>query len=205
MASGSRDILILSTADWDNPFWTNKQHMAALFSGHGHRVLYVDSLGLRRPSLHGRDIKRIIRRLWKSLPVPREVRPNLWRVSPLVFPFHSMSWARAFNAALLQATLSWHLRLLGMDRPLIWTYNPVAADLCAALPNSGIVYHCVDDLRAAPHIDPGIIARGEEKLGSVARLCFTTSPLLRDRMSSLFPTVVYEPNVSDQAFLKPRA
>ena len=23
-----KDILILSTADWDNPFWTNKQHVA---------------------------------------------------------------------------------------------------------------------------------------------------------------------------------
>ena len=162
MLLGARDILIVSTADWDNPFWTNKQHMAALFSGHGHRVLYVDSLGLRRPSLQRRDVKRIIRRLWKAVPVPRKVRSNLWRVSPLVFPFHSASWARAFNTALLQATLGWHLRLLGMSRPLIWTYNPVVSDLCSALPNSGIVYHCVDDLRAAPHIDPETITRAEE-------------------------------------------
>lgn len=197
-----RDILIVSTADWDNPFWTNKQYMAALFAGHGHRVLYVDSLGLRRPSLHKRDIKRIVRRLWKALPVPRKVRTNLWRVAPLVFPFHSTSWARSFNSVLLQTALNWHMRLLGMTRPLIWTYNPVIADMCAALPNSGIVYHCVDDLRASPHIDAATIERGEERLGQVASLCFTTSPLLRERMTSLFPTVVYEPNVADLAFFE---
>ncbi|WP_426722600.1 hypothetical protein [Enterobacter cloacae complex sp. 310G5] len=23
-----KDIVVLSTADWDNPFWTNKQHVA---------------------------------------------------------------------------------------------------------------------------------------------------------------------------------
>ena len=25
------DIILFSTADWDNPFWTNKQHMAKTF------------------------------------------------------------------------------------------------------------------------------------------------------------------------------
>ncbi len=24
----TKNIIILSTADWDNPFWTNKQHVA---------------------------------------------------------------------------------------------------------------------------------------------------------------------------------
>ena len=34
----ARDVLILSTADWDNPSWTNKQHMAVQFAQHGWRV-----------------------------------------------------------------------------------------------------------------------------------------------------------------------
>ncbi|MDE7064198.1 MAG: glycosyltransferase, partial [Desulfovibrionaceae bacterium] len=194
-----RELVIFSTADWDNPFWTNKQHMAVLFARHGYRVLYVDSLGLRQPMLHAGDLRRMARRLWKSLPFPRQARPNLWRISPLALPFHSHRAVRAFNARLLYATLCWHLRLLNMRRPLVWTYNPVIADLCAALPHSGIVYHCVDDLRAAPHIDAATIARGEERLGRIADLCFATSPALRERMSGLFPRTVLEPNVCDQA------
>ncbi|RYD01267.1 hypothetical protein N752_30185 [Desulforamulus aquiferis] len=32
------DIILLSTADWDNPFWTNKQHVAVQLADRGHRV-----------------------------------------------------------------------------------------------------------------------------------------------------------------------
>jgi glycosyltransferase involved in cell wall biosynthesis len=194
------DILLFSTADWDHPFKTNKQHMAALFAKRGYRVLYVDSLGLRRPAVRADDIRRICRRLLKALPFPRRAGSNIWRVSPLVLPLHSSRAVRDFNAALLRAVLVWQMGLLGMKRPLIWTYNPVIADLCASLPHSGIVYHCVDDLRAAPRIDAAAIEDGERKLGRVADICFTVSSLLRDRMSGIFRKVIYDPNVCDQQF-----
>jgi glycosyltransferase involved in cell wall biosynthesis len=196
---GRRDILIFSTADWDNPVWTNKQHMAALFAKRGYRVLYIDSLGLRRPMPHRQDLGRMARRICKAIPIARQVRPNLWRASPLALPMHKSVTVRAINARLLRAVIGWHLACLKMRLPLIWTYNPVIADICASIPNSGIVYHCVDDLRAAPRIDETLIADGEKQLGAMAALCFTTSTLLRDRMQKLFPRVVYEPNVCDQA------
>ncbi|MDR1396730.1 MAG: glycosyltransferase [Desulfarculales bacterium] len=197
-----RNILIFSTADWDNPFWTNKQHMAVLFAKRGYRVLYVDSLGLRRPTLRRRDMGRIARRLCQAIPIARQVRPNLWRVSPIALPIHQSAAARALNTRLLRAALNWHLACLKMPSPLIWTYNPVIADLCASIPNSGIVYHCVDDLGAAPRIDGAVIAAGEKHLGTVSGLCFATSTLLRERMRGLFPRVFYEPNVCDQAFFE---
>lgn len=197
-----QDILLISTADWDNPFWTNKQHMAALFNKRGYRVLYLDSLGLRRPTFHKRDLKRIAKRLVKALPTVHEVRPNLWRISPLVLPFHSISIVRSFDAALLRAQVKYYLALIGMSRPLIWTYNPVIVELCSKIPNSGIVYHCVDDLGASPRIDPDTIQNAEAKLGNIAQLCFATSQILYERMSTLFPRVIYEPNVCDQAFFE---
>ncbi|PLM63747.1 glycosyltransferase family 1 protein, partial [Klebsiella pneumoniae] len=43
----NKDIVLLSTADWDNPFWTNKQHVAVELSRLGYKVFYIDSLGLR--------------------------------------------------------------------------------------------------------------------------------------------------------------
>ena len=83
----ARDVLILSTADWDNPSWTNKQHMAVQFAQHGWRVLYVDSLGLRRPVLKKKDFLRIGKRLINGLKEAHEVRSSIWRISPLVLPF----------------------------------------------------------------------------------------------------------------------
>lgn len=197
-----RDILMFSTADWDNPFWTNKQYMATLFAKRGYRVLYVDSLGLRRPQLCQRDIKRIVARLVKGVPLLRQVLPNIWRVSPLILPLHNSARAHTLNTHLLVCSIKYQLARLGMGRPLIWTYNPNITNLCTNLPHSGIVYHCVDALDAAPGIDSVNITEGEKQLGSVAHLCFTTSPVLYQRMLPVFPRVEYEPNVCDLPFFE---
>jgi|GEM_PF-4559 len=196
-ANFDRDVVILSSADWDNPFWTNKQHMAVQFAEHGWRVLYVDSLGLRQPTLHKKDLARMARRLLKAFPWPRQVRPGIWRASPLVLPFHRYAWVRKLNESILRLTLRWHIRALGIKNPLIWTYNPLTAQLCTELPHSGIVYHCVDDLGASPRVDADSIRHGEADLGKVADICFTTSPALQERMAPLFRNTVYEPNVCE--------
>lgn len=202
MAQAQKNILLFSTADWDNPFWTNKQHMAVLFAEHGYRVIYVDSLGLRKPSLHGRDVKRIFRRLLKALPFPRKVRPNIWRVSPLVLPFHACRWVKRLNAVLLLGVIRWSLFLLRMRRPIIFTYTPMVSALCAGLQNSGVVYHCVDDLGATPGIDAQIIRQEEKRLAAVADGCFVTSRNLLSLLSPLFRQVEYEPNVCDIALFQ---
>ena len=122
---GQKNILLLSTADWDNPFWTNKQRMAVLFAEHDYNVVYVDSLGLRQPSLHPRDIKRIFKRLLKAVPIPRNVAKNIWRISPFLLPFHSIPFVRRINRYILLLTIKWNLFLLGIRRPLIITYTPI--------------------------------------------------------------------------------
>ena len=80
------DFVVLSTADWDHPLWTNKQHVAAALADLGHRVLYVDSLGVRGPRVDRADSGRIWRRLRRGLRCPRKVRSRVWVISPLVLP-----------------------------------------------------------------------------------------------------------------------
>lgn len=202
MERTQKSILLFSTADWDNPFWTNKQRMAVLFAERGYRVLYVDSLGLRRPSLHARDMKRIFGRLRKALPFPRKVRPNIWRISPLVLPFHGHPHIKRINDMLLRVLIRWQLFLLNIRKPIIVTYTPVVSELCATLENSGIVYHCVDDLGASPGIDGQVIRQAEKRLASVADCCFVTSRNLLHMLSSVFRHVEYDPNVCDIALFQ---
>lgn len=76
------DFIIISTADWDNPFWTNKQHVAKTLADMGHRVLYVDSLGMRAPTATVADIKRIYSRIYKLYHGIRHIKNNLWVMSP---------------------------------------------------------------------------------------------------------------------------
>ncbi len=57
-----RDIVCVGFADWDTELWTNQHHLMARLAA-ANRVLFVESLGLRRPQLAGRDLRRIARRL----------------------------------------------------------------------------------------------------------------------------------------------
>ena len=43
-----KNIILISTADWNHPLWTNKQHVSLSLANAGFRVLYVESLGLRK-------------------------------------------------------------------------------------------------------------------------------------------------------------
>ena len=97
------DFVLLSTADWDHPLWTNKQHTASSLADLGHRVLYIDSLGVRAPRGDRSDARRIIRRLRRGLRAPRLVRTNLYVISPLVLPGHSTGLFGRLNR--------WSLRL----------------------------------------------------------------------------------------------
>ena len=68
------DFVVLATADWDHPLWTNKQHTAITLAEAGHRVLYVESLGIRPPRVGAADRLRIARRLRRMLQFPRQRR-----------------------------------------------------------------------------------------------------------------------------------
>ena len=76
------DILLLATADWDHPLWTNKQHVACSLAARGHRVLYVESLGLRAIQPTGRDWSRFGSVCLRVFQSPRPVRPGIWFVLP---------------------------------------------------------------------------------------------------------------------------
>lgn len=193
-----RDVILISTADWDHPFWTNKQHVACQLAAAGFRVLYVESLGLRRPSAQGRDVARIFKRLRRGLARPRQVRDNLWVMAPLVVPLHSLPTVRRLNDALLTRMLRSAGRRLGFQRPLLWTYNPLAADLAPRLGAEFLVYHCVDDLSAVPQAPSAAIAEAEAALAGSADLILTTSPSLQRRFGALRPEATYFlPNVAD--------
>src|SRR3989304_188571 len=97
MTTRPHDVVMLSTADWDNPFWTNKQHVAVQLAASGYRVFYIDSLGLRRPSASAQDTKRIFRRLQKSVTGPRKVWENIWVWSPFVIPLQKYGLIRRLN------------------------------------------------------------------------------------------------------------
>lgn len=191
-------ILVVATADWDSPFWTNKQHIAARLARRGFRVLFIESLGLRRPHTTGRDCGRMARRLLRGFRGPRHVREGLWVDSPLVVPAHRSALVRRLNQRLLLGRLRRSIRRLGLQSPIIWTYNPVIVETLLKLPHSMLIYHCVDDLAAAPDMPSEVLRETEAALLASADIVFAVSRALQAQCAQHAPARThYSPNVAD--------
>ena len=173
------DFVVLATADWDHPLWTNKQHTALALAAAGHRVLYVESLGIRPPRVVASDRIRIVRRLRRMLQLPRQRRERLWVWSPPVLPGGHSGRKLCFNRRLLQGGLKFVCRWLGFTNPILWTYNPLTSRYLDLDRFAGCVYHCVDRIQDQPGMPVAQIEASEQALSKAVDVVFVTSPQLQ--------------------------
>ena len=190
-----QDVVCVGFADWDAKLLTNQHHLMGRLARRN-RVLFVESLGLRRPQLAGRDLRRILRRLRRGLAPPRE-SGGVHVLSPLVVPLHGSELLRRLNARLLRQQVRRAARRLGMERPLLWGYVPQAEQLIPALEPRLVVYHCVDDIAAQKGVDAEAFRAREQRFARAADLVIASAPALAERLRSLNPNVLYAPNVAD--------
>ena len=192
------DAIIFSTADWNNPIWTNKQHTACGLAKLGIRVMYVESLGLRTPGINTRDCLRILRRLKAWLKGPVLVRENIWVLSPIVIPIQrDNSLVKKLNDSILRLTINKHSKKLKFDAPMIWTYHPYAIDVIKELGYKKLIYPCVDDLSVVPGVDTLSFKKKEYELLLQVDHVFTTSEKLKKACMKFTDNVSYFPNVTD--------
>ena len=193
------DIVVLATADWDHPLWTNKQHVTVSLVDEGCRVLYLESLGLRPAHATGRDVKRIVQRLWRGLRPPRRVRQNLWVWSPLVIPGGSRGFGLWLNRLSLSLGLGLSMALIGFRRPWLWTYNPLTPSYLDLGSFSFKIYHAVDAVQEQPCMPRALIESEERRLCREVDQVFVTSPQLKRQLAPYSNHISFEPNVADQA------
>lgn len=193
------DITLLATADWDHPLWTNKQHVAVSLARLGHRVLYIESLGLRAVRAQPSDRLRILRRLRRGLRLPRRVEERIWVWSPLVLPAARGALATTLNRWLFTGGLALVRAWLRLFPDWLWTYNPRTLAYLNPQAYREVIYHCVDDIQAQPGMDAADLERWEEALCRRASVVFVTSPALEDSRRVFNPQTHFFPNVADHA------
>lgn len=192
-----KDIVLLSTADWDNPFWTNKQHVAVELSSLGYKVFYIDSLGLRAPSFNKKDISRVFKRVSKLFAAPKKKRENLWVWSPVTLPWNKYKLIRAFNKLHLKWMVNFWTRYLKFKDKVMWTYNPLTKRLVDVSDYKSLIYHCVDEIKAQPGMPVTILEEAENELIKDADIVFVTSPNLYESRKKINPNTHYHSNVAD--------
>ncbi|HUJ25469.1 MAG TPA: asparagine synthase (glutamine-hydrolyzing), partial [Myxococcales bacterium] len=171
-----RDIVCFSN-DWDgDPL--SKMHAMKILA-RDNRILWVNSIGNRRPTASARDLKRIFGKLTGAMEGIRERHPNIWVLSPLAIPFYGSEWVRSANGALLRAQVQRAMQQLRFRDVISWSFLPSSAPVSGTLGESLVVYHCVDEFSAFSDAPAGEIRELERRLMLRSDVVICSSEKLR--------------------------
>lgn len=149
------------------------------------RVGWVNTIGMRRPSLNlstmGRGIEKLThwsrpQRNAKSLP------ENLEVLTPKMWPWFSRRHDRAINQALLARQLRPWIEECPHEVTAVTTL-PIAADMMGRLPVAKWVYYCVDDFGKWPGLDQRVLESMEREVIDKADVLIAAGEELRDRLA----------------------
>jgi asparagine synthase (glutamine-hydrolysing) len=179
-----RDIVCFSN-DWDgDPL--SKMHAMKILAREN-RVLWVNSIGNRRPTASARDARRILKKISGAIQGLQEKHPNLWVMTPLAIPFYGSELVRAANGALLKAQIQRAMEQLGFENPISWSFLPSSAPVSGMLGESLVVYHCVDEFSAFSDAPAREIRELERRLLLRSDVVICSSEKLRADKARLNP------------------
>lgn len=140
----NRDIIIFSD-DWGR-FPSTLQHITKRLLKKN-RVIWIGSLGLRRPKFSLQDLKRVFEKIKNILSkdeVDRtEEAPIL--VNPFVVPFHDNRLIRKLNKLLMLRSIGKAIAENNFRDVIIFTSSPVSALIIGELNAKSVHYFCLDD------------------------------------------------------------
>lgn len=182
--------IVAFTKDWDDvPTCTTHvlREMAKTLP-----VLWVESIGTRKPSLAaGKDLRRICRRLKRTLDGAVLKENGLRVLSPFAIPKTESAWGQWINRLLMGRQIQRELRRMGTGPVEYWCFVPNAVDLLpgARNPEPGrrpmVVYYCVDDWSQFHNLDGAWLAAKEEQLLRRADVVFTPARYLETKCRAI--------------------
>ncbi len=172
--------LVVFGEDWGG-LPSSTQHLFTHL-GLGRKVLWVNSIGLRKPRLTIADCKRA----WKKLRLQRSPdrsklsypSPNFTVVNPRTIPAPSNHLERGLATRLLQNQLVPAIQKAKLQDPILWLSLPTASDMVGKLGTRSTVYYCGDDFSALAGVDHATVSARERELHDKADLIITASQQL---------------------------
>lgn len=191
------DIVCISSAPWDYPIWTNRQHIMAKVSKN-HRVLYVFHPAFLRSSIK----RNITLETAKKISFIRRVNKNLFAYTPFILPFRNQILGlHRVNVLISTIFLKRVLRQLGFSEYILWFYDPEGVNYLDHLSPRLSCYDCVDEYSSMPDFRAQRRQKTLEQLeGQLVERCdlvFTTSSNLYEKKKQLNRNTFLVENVGD--------
>jgi glycosyltransferase involved in cell wall biosynthesis len=190
-------ILCLACEDWwYHPPRSRRRFMEVL--ARHNRVLFVNSIGMRRPSVRHPDfLRRVGRKLRSYSRLVRRAQPNLYVLSPVALPVYGHAVARAFNHVLLRVQIGGVLRALGMHRPITWIGLPTYADLVGRFGSRLSVFQVTDKYDAYHEVRDPYIAEAFDRLARESDVVLVSSRRLESLLAPRNPRTFHVPHGVD--------
>ena len=183
------ESIICFAHDWGGDP-TSKTHIMRILS-EGNRILWVNSIGMRRPAASARDLRRVVAKLRRAVQGLVRVTPNLAVCNPLVLPLPGVPGVERINRVLLGASIRRDARRVGLRRPILWTFLPNTVGLLGHLGESRVIYHCVDEYSAFAGVSRATLRRMEDELVRRADVVLTSSESLCAARRALNPRTAF--------------
>lgn len=155
-----------------------------------HRVLWVNSLGLRPPRPIRADLDRMMRKFRERRRGVRSVDGNLHLLTPVLLPFYAVRGVRSLNGAVLRANIRRAARDLGLDRPALLVANPAGVLAVGRVGERRSIYYCADEWTDLPGMPKETVKSFEAELCARVDVTIVTSELLRRRKAAAAREVV---------------
>ncbi len=149
-----------------------------------HKVLWVNSIGLRQPRLSMKDVTRAFNKLFgKTKALTQDIldsqdHDNITVVNLRTIPAPASTATRKIAKRMMLRQLKPIIADLQLKAPILWTSLPTAVDLCGHLGDSSVVYYCGDDFSALAGVDHKTVAKHESELIEKSDLIFAASQKL---------------------------
>ncbi len=176
----SHDLIVFGEDYGRHP--SSTQHIVRRLA-QGRKVVWVNSLGLRRPRLALRDLSRLANKAARlvSRPPAPDVDGQAWThpfaalVEPRAIPWPGSRLAAGINRALVGRQVAAAMHRCGIDRPVLWTSLPTALPLIGAFGERAVIYYAGDDFAALHGVDHAPVLDMELRLAEKADLILAAS------------------------------
>lgn len=189
--------LIVFGEDWGG-LPSSTQHLI----GHlmkDHRVIWINSIGMRSPRPSWQDFKRLFQKLGNMLSSSRPEQPDNepapFIINPKVLPFHHCKLVRQINKWLLLKDINKAVAQQGFDHIILWISLPTAVDMVGSLNEQASIYYCGDDFAGLDGVDHTTVAPMERELAQKVDLILVVSKILARKFTN--PNTIILPHGVD--------
>ncbi|WP_257263373.1 glycosyltransferase [Endozoicomonas sp. ONNA2] len=198
--------LIVFGEDWGG-LPSSTQHLISHLMTR-HRVIWVNSIGMRSPQLSLRDLKRVWQKMMamfkgKSAQMPQEQMPPVI-INPKVLPFHRFKWVRQLNKRLLLKDINRAIAQERFDKVILWLSLPTAVDMVGSLNEQASIYYCGDDFEGLDGVDHKMVKPLEQELAEKVDLILVVSKTLARKFAHP-DTIILPHGVDYPLFSSPAA